>query len=442
MYEVLLKNYRMENHMSHILTSIDILSCITLCTLSFSFMNRVFMKSFTGSYVKYYVVLTVFMFCVNLFQNNYLSLLSTFLFFFLLARYLYYSETKNINLYTISFMCFLIATEIILDEFLNILRSFLAITETEKHVFVVLVALIVDLIMYRIFIKRISENSKVDVRLYKLELSLLVISLMVLIELCLLGSYQLLLLDKISVFIVCIVIIGFDVVFVLALEKNEKEKYESKELDVSEIMTYYNHYNFKEEREHYLQQRKLIHDIKDHLLVLESFYIKDEKEKAVDYQKLILEKLDDRPFFSKDPILQVLLNKTQKKCAENNIDFLYKEKIDQELEAISDFDKVTIFSNLLRNAYEASILSSLDEKYITIDVTTVKSAFVICARNSFNSEVNKKQSNFLSTKKNHSGIGIDNITKTVQRLGGMVNIDSQNDEFEIMIYIPLEIFRG
>lgn len=421
--------------MNYILLLVNLLSCIIYCGLAFDFMIRLFEKSYSGSYFKIYVMMTGLMFIINSFQNTYLNYLGIFLFFFTLCQKLFFSHKRNIYLYTLLFISFLIIVEVINIVIANLLFPYIILSKNTKYIFISIYSLLLNLIFYRLIVNKLADKSYLKYSHYKIELMLLIISLLIIINLCSLSVYDIPIFYKFSSLLLCIIIVLCDVFYVNFMEKRILNAELVQELEIENVRKRCEYYNYEEEKKNYTEQRKIIHDIKDHLLALEKLYSIGNREKAKDYSNKIMSNIDPHSYFSRDPIIQVLLNKIHRKCIDNNIEFIYKENTDIDMDNLSDFNKVTIFSNILNNAYEAVLTSSNIKKYIILDIQKLNDALVICLRNSYNTKLKKDNAKYISTKHDHLGIGLDNVKKTVEQLGGMINISSHNKEFEIIIYI-------
>jgi sensor histidine kinase regulating citrate/malate metabolism len=116
------------------------------------------------------------------------------------------------------------------------------------------------------------------------------------------------------------------------------------------------------------QTRTFRHDIKEHLGVLNSL-IDESPEKAKEYIKKICEGENEVSYsrFSDNKIFNILLSKKKGECEAGGVQ-LEIDPIEATLGFISDMDTVTLFSNLLNNAYE-SAKESGEKKTIVFGLT-------------------------------------------------------------------------
>lgn len=101
-----------------------------------------------------------------------------------------------------------------------------------------------------------------------------------------------------------------------------------------------------------------------------------------------------------------------------------------------DIDITTMFANLLDNAIEAAT-EVKDNSYIKLEVDKFNDFVVINIENSIKHKVVKKGKRFKTTKKNHDGLGIENITKAIEGYGGSMIVDYSESEFKVNIVIPI-----
>lgn len=181
--------------------------------------------------------------------------------------------------------------------------------------------------------------------------------------------------------------------------------------------------------------RSLYHDMKNHLLVLQSQESHSEERKISiqNLQKQIEEY--ENYYHTGNDFLDVILRDKAKAARELSIDFnatVYFEDGD----FIELLDISTIFGNALDNALEASMKSPADKRFITIKAKRIQSMLVINIVNNCTSDTSTeykttKQDSFLH------GFGIENIRKAVIKYGGECNIMQKDEVFAFKIIIPI-----
>ena len=161
----------------------------------------------------------------------------------------------------------------------------------------------------------------------------------------------------------------------------------------------------------YEEQRRKEHEYKNHLIVIQDLLSNSKYEKAIDYTKELTNNSYNRMDIidTNHPILNAIVNVKYKEALEKDICMVF-DVCDMSNIFISDNDITVIVSNLLNNALEAS------EKQES------KDAFI----------------KFMTKKENVSnhGFGIKNVVDIVKKYQGEYIIDSDKNEFRVVIIIP------
>lgn len=173
----------------------------------------------------------------------------------------------------------------------------------------------------------------------------------------------------------------------------------------------------------------LNHDFKEHISALSSL-IGADNAAARDYIEKI-GKIAEPQFveYSDNKMLNVLLSKKKKECAEKNIEFLI-DPVQARLAFIKDPDVVTIFSNLLNNAIGNCERS--ESKKINLNVRSVNENFIVIKLENSADEkplvVDGELKTYKGDKKLH-GIGMKNIMRAIKSYDGSLYWDyNENDK--------------
>lgn len=207
------------------------------------------------------------------------------------------------------------------------------------------------------------------------------------------------------------------------------------QLLVIQMESQYKFYQAKKEEMQNISSIK--HDLKNHLLILETDSTKNQKE----YLNNLLARVENYGIKCNtgDEIIDVLL--TEKiKIAENmkiNISVMVDVK---NLNFIDSIEKVTIFGNILDNAIEACQKDKVVERYIYLSGKLIEEFYVLSCKNSYDSTTLKeKEGRLISSKvdrKKH-GIGMENVKQAVKKYDGEVIITYDEKEFSVKIIIPI-----
>lgn len=199
----------------------------------------------------------------------------------------------------------------------------------------------------------------------------------------------------------------------------------------------------KQHYEHMLLQyeelRKFRHDVKNHMLTLNSMCTSDDNTQIKKYLSQLTNEVS-----SKNPVeytgnreLDAVIAPFVLEAESKNIKVQFKGIVSDDV-AIDMFDMCTIISNLLNNAIEACEKLQEGKRIIELEIAGYNSQIFITVRNSYDVEsiINQKQK-FITTKEdklNH-GIGLENVRRTVKKYDGDMRISQENEKFIVSINI-------
>lgn len=199
----------------------------------------------------------------------------------------------------------------------------------------------------------------------------------------------------------------------------------------------------KQHYEHMLLQyeelRKFRHDVKNHMLALNSMCTSEDNSQIKKYLSQLTNEVS-----SKKPVeytgnreLDAVIAPFVLEAESKNIKVQFKGRVSDNV-AIDMFDMCTIISNLLNNAIEACEKIQEDKRIIEFEIAGYNSQIFISVCNSYDMEsiINQKQK-FITTKEdklNH-GIGLENVSRTVKKYDGDMRISQENERFIVTINI-------
>ncbi len=135
---------------------------------------------------------------------------------------------------------------------------------------------------------------------------------------------------------------------------------------------------------------------------------------------------------NQNAMLEIILNTVLEKCEKNNI-FLEMIAEDFPMQFISDIDITTIFSNLFDNAVDACMELSKSQRKIHFVLKMQMGLIVIRITNSCKDTDTNEFCLHHSTKANHSGIGLSNVKKAVEKYDGVFSIKQEENQFCVSV---------
>lgn len=187
------------------------------------------------------------------------------------------------------------------------------------------------------------------------------------------------------------------------------------------------HQYYEDMENNYNRSRRIIHDIRNHLNMLEQ----SAKTDAAGYFEDVHGMLNSLglKFYSDNRMLNMILNDKLKKLepgqAECNMGGI-------SLDFLADMDVTTIFANLLDNAIEAG--ENKKNFWIKIRGEQIQDYTVVKIWNP-SSEVYAPGR---SGKQGHEGIGLENVRHTVEKYHGALNIETKDGIFSVTAVFPGE----
>ncbi len=209
-----------------------------------------------------------------------------------------------------------------------------------------------------------------------------------------------------------------------------REEYNEKQID------YYKTLLVKEE-----DTRKFRHDIKNHFICIQELLDTGKTEEAQSYIRDINERFEKITGIhdTGNDIINAIINYYTNKGREDHIRIKVKGRILQELN-IPMMHLSTIFSNLMSNAYEASMkLCNDEDKTITVEIRAGGTYLEITIQNPTVQNRAKIDEKFLTSKsdrKNH-GFGIRNIKEILSKYDGELQLIDDLDHVTIRVIMKI-----
>lgn len=186
--------------------------------------------------------------------------------------------------------------------------------------------------------------------------------------------------------------------------------------------------------------RRLYHDMKNHLLAIQS--MTDSKEQVQQYLGELLPQFDgyESRVVTGNSVVDALLSEKIQRAALDDIQLNICLDL-SKLEFIRSVDMIAIFGNALDNAIEAvQMLSDDADRMIYLKSSWFANLTVLQFSNRFAGEIKQENGVLLTDKrdKDMHGIGLNSITKAAKRYGGAVEfrIDNEKMWFNLMILFP------
>lgn len=211
-----------------------------------------------------------------------------------------------------------------------------------------------------------------------------------------------------------------------------------RELEAVQSVLQNQYVQYKQSRESIELINYKYHDLKHQIAFLRS---EDDPQKREEFLKRMEDEIRQFEAQNKtgNKVLDTVLTTKSLYCAKNEITFTCVA--DGTLIDFMDvMDICSIFGNALDNAIECELkIPDREKRLIHVSVSRQKNFLLICFENYYQEELKYQDDVLITTKKEkeYHGYGLKSIRYIVNKYGGAVSIDAEENWFNLKILIPL-----
>lgn len=185
---------------------------------------------------------------------------------------------------------------------------------------------------------------------------------------------------------------------------------------------------------------KLRHDIKNHLITINSYLEKDDIGAAKKHISSIIGAYQNKIeiVHTGFPAIDGLINSKLQSAYDAGIKINIKTSLPSDF-YFSSFDLTVILGNLLDNALQAVSLVE-ENKFIDIRIDCSKGMLIVKMSNSFKTVVQKENGKIITSKadKENHGFGLRNIDEILEKYNGTSKTDTRDGIFTITTALYIE----
>lgn len=379
------------------------------------------------------------MLLINLLNQPFLNLTFTFVSVNFICLRLYQCKLRDIWLHNSLFLLLMFFCDTFTVLLWTVIKTQTVADVLANYQLMIVSNLLNILLMflaYRIYSTVLNHKEVLSVR-FKESIFL---AMMTAFEVFIIYSFSLTVKTRFDGIKIIVMLLGFLFfnIFVTYIISQVSKAYKYKyELSLSQRQSEIQLIHYQEMSKKYQESSKIIHDIKKHMATLEALRYKSD-EKAEKYEKLINNEIDKlySGFQCTNQILSVVLSQKIETAEAENINLTVQVE-DVLFDFIDDLDMTAIFANLWDNAIEACLNLNIEKRHIKFMIQKINDYVFISMENSFDNHICRSDERFLSTKKNHQGIGISSIEAAVKKYDGVFLVSTSDGIFHIEISVPI-----
>lgn len=165
--------------------------------------------------------------------------------------------------------------------------------------------------------------------------------------------------------------------------------------------------------------RKQRHDLRHHLLTLQTLWENGETEKARDYLSRYLGNADGIHVekFCSHPIINMLVSHYFSLAGERGVTLTAHIHVPDSF-SIQDTDLSILIGNLLENALEAAERAPEAYRFIHLNMLCRGQMFAVTVDNGFDGVIQEEGGRYLSVKSGHHGLGLSILHEMAEKYGG------------------------
>lgn len=428
--------------------TLNIITCVFEIIIFDTFFKGVMERKYsTMAYnIITYMAILFLVYGINLFDNSKLNLVGNIILYFIACNLLFEETFKKRIFYFIIFFTVFASVEIIFEFLLLLIvgneYSWDKQNQLSRFIIVCLEKLMTFIALFLIKKMLSKEKYGIDNKLLTYSFILPVSTFGIYYALLYSGlMFEIVGLSEMILTIACILLLFANAIIFLIYDYTLKLNEEKKILEMSSLKADMEKKYYYRIEEANIEQSKYMHDLKFLLKTIGNLAINDKNEEirsVIQGMNLKIGEMEEK-FFCRNKVLNTILCEKKKEASDNNINYSVYIEPSVNLGFIQDIDIIIIMSNIIDNAIEAS--KKIDNGYIDISVfETQKGHFLmIRVENRFNGIVKRHINGFKTTKTDSGkhGIGMKNVSDCVNKYGGIMQVETEEDIFTVSIIITI-----
>lgn len=212
-------------------------------------------------------------------------------------------------------------------------------------------------------------------------------------------------------------------------------------MNYDELEREHQFFEMREEYYHNLKQqeesiRLLRHDMRNHLVSVQSFLTERNVEQAVKHLNELLGStaMQGRRQFCRNETANVVLQAKADAITRSGLEYDFRVEIPENI-SVSDIDLCSLLGNALDNAVRAAALAK--DHRIVVRCRCDKGLLMLKVTNAYSGELNESLRTTKADKENH-GMGLIRMREIAAQYDGYLETNITESRFELIICLPLQ----
>lgn len=196
---------------------------------------------------------------------------------------------------------------------------------------------------------------------------------------------------------------------------------------------------YQELEEAVTKNRQLVHDINNHLVILQEYARVKENEKIYQYIEELRNQYEvtAQKRWTAHPVMDFILNQKKMEAEQKQISMEIQAERGIQM-PIAESEICVVLGNLLDNAIEAASKTEENTGWVKITIGQQNEMTFLKIENNYQEEPVTKNGEYVTTKenKNAHGYGIKSVKRIIKNQDGMIDFEAEKYVFSVRIMLP------
>ena len=188
----------------------------------------------------------------------------------------------------------------------------------------------------------------------------------------------------------------------------------------------------------YTQMRGWRHDYHNHIQTLKAYHALGQNKKIEGYLNELETDLAevDTLIKSGNVMVDAIINSKLSLAAARGISINAKAIVPSNI-LVSEIDLCIIVGNLLDNAIEGCMKAAAGGRFIRVYMDLKRRNLYLSVTNSYGGNITKQNGKYITNKGENHGFGMMRVDRIVDKYGGFINRNNEEDVFTVELMLPL-----